>query len=157
MTNTNTNNPLATSASSDSFGSSRIHHHQTVPSALSPSSMYGMTYARTQSLSDLENYTRVDSVQRESPYAVAMAAATNGGGAGLIEDIYNTPYGLHSASCIPTTSTSDTMADYYGSLDGPKAWNNAAAAAAMAADLARSQSAIFYGILSSSSSKHVNP
>ncbi|OKL58391.1 hypothetical protein UA08_06210 [Talaromyces atroroseus] len=143
MTNSNGNTPLITSASSDSFGS-RVHQQQADPSTLSPL-VYGMTYARSQSLSDLGNYHRVDSLQRESPYvaAVAAAAAASSGGAGLMEDIYNTPYGLHSPSCIPATSTSDTMTDYYGSLDSPKAWSHAADVA-MAADLARSQNTIFY-------------
>lgn len=126
-------NSLITSASSDSFGDRSQEH--AVSSTLSPPP-YTVAYPRTQSLSDLANYNRVDSLQKESQYAN-----------GLIEDVYNTPYGLQSQSYLPTTSASDSMTHYYGALGSPRAWNhNAAEATAMAADLARSQSAIFYGM-----------
>jgi hypothetical protein len=81
-----------------------------------------MSYPKSHSLSDLGNYGRVDSMQRDSVY-----------GNGFLDE-YGIPYNMHSTA-------PSTMAEYYGSLGG-KAWNSVPAAAM--ADLNRSPNTTLY-------------
>ncbi|EED12617.1 hypothetical protein TSTA_006410 [Talaromyces stipitatus ATCC 10500] len=113
---------LAASASSDSVGG-RIHQHIVSPTM--PPSAYDVSYPKSHSLSELGNHSRVEPIQRDSVY-----------GNGFIDEIYSTPYNLHS-------SASGTMAEYYSPLGGGRTWNSVPAPA-MTAELEQSQNAIFY-------------
>lgn len=110
---------LVTSASADAIGG-RLYPYSG-PLSLSHST-YDMSYPKSHSLSNLGNYGRVDSIQRDSVY-----------GNGFLDEC-GMPYNMHSTA-------PSTMAEYYGSLGG-RAWNSVPAAAM--ADLDRSPNTIVY-------------